>query len=157
LAQTVDLVRRAQESKAGIQRLADRVVAWFVPAVLAIAAVTFMGWLALSSAGWPAGLSAAVAVLIVACPCALGLATPAAVLVASGRGAESGILIKDAAALEPAAGANAVVLDKTGTITLGQPQVAGVQPAAGVDAERVLQIAAAAERHSSHPLAQAIV
>ncbi len=157
LAQTVDLVRRAQESKAAVQRLADRVVAWFVPAVLLIAAVTFVGWTFIVPSGWQTGLSAAVAVLVVACPCALGLATPAAVLVASGRGAEHGILIKDAPALETAARLNAVVLDKTGTITLGQPQVVGVHPADGVAAERVLQVAAAAERHSSHPLAQAVV
>jgi Cu+-exporting ATPase len=157
LAQTVELVRRAQESKADVQRLADRVVAWFVPAVLGIAAVTFVAWVVLASSGWQTGLSAAVAVLVVACPCALGLATPAAVLVASGRGAENGILIKDAPALEMAARLNAVVLDKTGTITLGQPQVVAVRPAAGIDEQRVLQVAAAAERHSSHPLAQAIV
>jgi Cu+-exporting ATPase len=157
LAQTVDLVRRAQESKADVQRLADRVVAWFVPAVLVIAAATFVGWILSSSAGWPAGLSAAVAVLVVACPCALGLATPAAVLVASGRGAEGGILIKNAPALETAARLTAVVLDKTGTITLGQPRVVEVQPSAGITAERLLGVAAAAERHSSHPLAQAIV
>jgi len=157
LAQTVELVRRAQESKADVQRLADRVVAWFVPAVLAIAAVTFVVWALVPGGGWQAGLSAAVAVLVVACPCALGLATPAAVLVASGRGAESGILIKDAPALETAARVTTVVLDKTGTITLGEPQVVALQPASGITAERLLSVAAAAERHSSHPLAQAIV
>ncbi|HZN36556.1 MAG TPA: cation-translocating P-type ATPase, partial [Pirellulaceae bacterium] len=157
LAQTVELVRRAQESKADVQRLADSVVAWFVPAVLAIAAITLIAWIVVSPAHWQLGISAAVAVLVVACPCALGLATPAAVLVASGRGAENGILIKDAPSLETAARLTTVVLDKTGTITLGQPKVIAVQPALGQSAERAIAIAAAAERHSSHPLAHAIV
>ncbi len=155
LAQMVELVRHAQESKAGVQRLADWVVAWFVPAVLAVALATFIGW---SLAGdWALGLSCAVAVLVVACPCALGLATPAAVLVGSGRGAELGILIKEAAALEVAGRLTAVVLDKTGTITLGKPQVTEVTPAQGVSPAQLLSLAAAAERQSSHPLAAAVV
>jgi Cu+-exporting ATPase len=155
LAQTVELVRNAQESKAGVQRLADRVVAWFVPAVLAIAAVTLVAW---GLAGdWTMGVSCAVAVLVVACPCALGLATPAAVLVGSGRGAESGILIKDAEALETAGRLSAIVFDKTGTITLGQPEVIRIASADGASQEQVLAIAAAAERQSSHPLARAII
>jgi Cu+-exporting ATPase len=155
LAQTVELVRRAQESKAGVQRLADWVVAWFVPAVLAIALATFVGW---SLAGdWQLGLSCAVAVLVVACPCALGLATPAAVLVGSGRGAELGILIKEAAALEAAGRLTAMVLDKTGTITLGKPQVTSIAPAEGVSPAKLLSLAAAVERLSSHPLAAAVV
>src|SRR6185295_12305300 len=104
--------------KTDIQRLADRVVAWFVPLVLAIAAATLFGW-GLFAADWLAGLSAMVAVLVVACPCALGLATPTAILVASGRGAESGILIKEAHALEVAGRVTTVVLDKTGTVTSG--------------------------------------
>jgi Cu+-exporting ATPase len=155
LAQTVELVRKAQESKAGVQRLADRVVAWFVPAVLAIAAMTLLGW---GLAGdWAMGVSCAVAVLVVACPCALGLATPAAVLVGSGRGAESGILIKDAEALETAGRLTAVVFDKTGTITLGQPKVVDIIAQEGITPNHVLAVAAAVERHSSHPLARAIV
>jgi Cu+-exporting ATPase len=155
LAQTVELVRRAQESKAGVQRLADWVVAWFVPAVLAMALATLVGW---SLAGdWQLGLSCAVAVLVVACPCALGLATPAAVLVGSGRGAELGILIKEAAALETAGRLTAMVLDKTGTITLGKPQVVDVAAAEAVSPPRLLSLAAAVERHSSHPLAAAVV
>ncbi|HEV3022432.1 MAG TPA: heavy metal translocating P-type ATPase [Pirellulales bacterium] len=155
LDQTIELVRRAQESKAQVERLADRVVAWFVPAVLALAALTLAGW---GLAGrWPEGLSAAVAVLVVACPCALGLATPTAVIVASGRGAERGILVKEAQALETAGRLTTVVLDKTGTVTLGKPTVTELAPADGVAAEELLAAAAAAEGQSQHPLAQCIV
>ncbi|MCI0360457.1 MAG: cadmium-translocating P-type ATPase [Planctomycetaceae bacterium] len=155
LDQTVELVRKAQESKAGVQRLADRVVAWFVPVVLLVALSTLVGW---SLAGnWALGLSCAVAVLVVACPCALGLATPAAVLVGSGRGAELGILIKDAQALETAGRLTTIVFDKTGTITLGKPKVAEVVPADGISPVHLLTIAAAVERQSSHPLAAAVV
>ena len=155
LAQVIDLVRRAQESKTDVGRLADRVVARFVPVVLAIAAATLLIW---GLAGdWPRGLQCTVAVLVVACPCALGLATPTAVLVASGRGAENGILIKDAHALELAAQIDTVVLDKTGTVTLGRPKVTAVQPAVGVSPEELLSTAAAAEQLSQHPLAAAVV
>jgi P-type Cu+ transporter len=155
LAQTVELVRKAQESKGNVQRLADWVVAWFVPVVLLVALATLIGW---SLAGnWTLGLSCAVAVLVVACPCALGLATPAAVLVGSGRGAELGILIKDAQALETAGRLTAIVFDKTGTITLGKPKVAEVVPAEGLSPVRLLTLSAAVERHSSHPLAAAVV
>ena len=157
LARTIELVRAAQESKADVQRLADRVVEWFVPAVLVIALVTLSAWTLSSADGWRTGLSCAVAVLIVACPCALGLATPAAVLVGSGRGAENGILIKDALALETAGRLTTVILDKTGTITLGLPKVVAMEPAADVSREELLSIAAAAERLSTHPLARAIV
>jgi P-type Cu+ transporter len=157
LARTIELVRAAQESKADVQRLADRVVEWFVPAVLAIALVTLVAWTLSAADGWRTGLSCAVAVLIVACPCALGLATPAAVLVGSGRGAESGILIKDAGALETAGRLTTVILDKTGTITLGQPKVVAIEPATGVSREELLSLAAAAERLSTHPLARAVV
>lgn len=157
LARTIELVRAAQESKANVQRLTDQVVEWFVPAVLLIAAVTMAAWSLSSAEGWRTGLSCAVAVLIVACPCALGLATPAAVLVGSGRGAESGILIKDARALETAGRLTTVILDKTGTITLGQPRVVEIAPTGGMTGGEVLAVAAAAERLSSHPLAQAVV
>ncbi|MCE9529499.1 MAG: heavy metal translocating P-type ATPase [Planctomycetales bacterium] len=157
LARTIELVRSAQESKADVQRLADRVVEWFVPAVLVIALITLVAWSLSSANGWQIGLSCAVAVLIVACPCALGLATPAAVLVGSGRGAESGILIKDAGALETAGRLTTVILDKTGTITLGKPKVVTVEPAGNVSREELLSLAAAAERLSTHPLARAIV
>jgi Cu+-exporting ATPase len=156
LAQIVELVKTAQASKAQVQQLADRVVAWFVPAVLAIAAATLLAW-GLAADRWETGLLCAVAVLVVACPCALGLATPTAILVASGRGASAGILVKDARSLEAAARATTVVLDKTGTITLGQPQVVRVSTAAGVAERDLLSLAAAAERLSQHPLARAIV
>ena len=135
LAQTIELVRRAQESKAQVERLADRVVAWFVPAVLVLAAVTFAAW-GIAGHDWATGLSACVAVLVVACPCALGLATPTAVLVASGRGAENGILIKEAHALEVAGQLTTIVLDKTGTVTLGKPGRC-IAPAAGVPADEL--------------------
>ena len=157
LARTIELVRSAQESKADVQRLTDRVVEWFVPAVLVIAIVTLVAWSFSGSGGWQSGLSCAVAVLIVACPCALGLATPAAVLVGSGRGAENGILIKDAGALETAGRLTTVILDKTGTITLGKPKVVALEPAANVSRDELLSLAAAAERLSTHPLALAIV
>jgi len=155
LARVIDLVRRAQESKPGIQRLADRVVAWFVPAVLLVALLTLAGW---SIAGNVAtGISCAVAVLVVACPCALGLATPTAVLVGSGRGAENGILIKDARALELGGQITTVVLDKTGTITRGKPKVVHVAAAEDVDESELLVLAASAEQLSTHPLGQAIL
>jgi P-type Cu+ transporter len=154
LAQVVELVRQAQESKTEVQRVADRVVAWFVPAVLAIAGITLVVW---GIAGdWYLGLECMVAVLVVACPCALGLATPTAILVASGRGAELGILIKDAHALEIAGRVTAVVLDKTGTITVGRPELVAVVPAPDVSAEVLLSTAAAVETLSAHPLAEPI-
>jgi Cu+-exporting ATPase len=156
LAQVIRLVRRAQESKADVQRLADRVVAYFVPAVLVAAAVTLLAWLAIRGQ-WAPGVSAAVAVLIVACPCAMGLATPTAVMVGSGYGAESGILIKEAQALEVADGLTTVVLDKTGTVTLGKPQVTDVLPRDGLDAEELLSIAAGVEQLTQHPLAEPVV
>ena len=156
LAQTIELVRKAQESKAQVQRLADRVVSYFVPAVLGLAAITLVAW-GLAASDWATGLSACIAVLVVACPCALGLATPTAVLVGSGRGAENGILIKEAHALELAGQLTTIVLDKTGTVTLGKPQVVEVIPAAGGAAEELLSLAAAAERLSQHPLADCIV
>ena len=159
LAQIVRLVEQAQGSKAPIERLADRVAAIFVPAVLAIAALTFLAWLVL---GPDAGevtkpLLTAVTVLVIACPCALGLATPTAIMVGTGRGAEQGILIKDAASLERAHALSAVILDKTGTVTEGRPQVTDVVPLQGQHANDVLRLAAAAEARSEHPLAAAVV
>jgi len=155
LAQVIELVRRAQESKTNIGRLADRVVAWFVPAVLAVAVITLLAW---GIAGqWSQGLTATIAVLVVACPCALGLATPTAVLVGSGRGAELGILIKEARALEAAGQIDTVLLDKTGTVTLGRPTVTAVVPAAGAAVEELLAVAAGAEQLSQHPLAHAVL
>jgi Cu+-exporting ATPase len=154
LAQAIELVRAAQESKSSAQRLADRVVGWFVPAVLAIAAITFVAWFA-ASQDWSAALSYTVAVLVVACPCALGLATPTAILVASGRGAAQGILIKNAAALEAAGRITTVVFDKTGTITSGHPQIVDVA-STGNDLSW-LSRAAAAQATSAHPLALAVL
>ena len=156
LAQVVELVRRAQESKTDVQRVADRVVAWFVPAVLLVAAATLLAW-GLAGGNWPLGLSAMVAVLVVACPCALGLATPTAILVASGRAAELGVLIKQAHALEVAGRIDVVLLDKTGTVTTGKPQLIEILPAGGASADELLAQAAAAERLSGHPLATAVV
>jgi Cu+-exporting ATPase len=158
LAQIVSLVERAQGSKAPIQRLADRVTGWFVPAVLAIAALTFAIWLVFGpSPSLPFALSTAIAVLIIACPCAMGLATPTAIMVGTGKGAENGILIRDGAALEDAQRVTAVVLDKTGTITAGRPTVTALHPAPGMSEDELLRLAASAERGSEHPLAEAIV
>ena len=156
LAQVIAMVHRAQESKTTAGRVADRVVAWFVPAVLVIALVTLAAW-GLAAENWPQALASTVAVLVVACPCALGLATPTAILVGSGRGAELGIFIKEPRALEQAGRLTTVLLDKTGTITLGQPEVTAVLPVEGVSAAQLLATAAAAERLSRHPLSQAIV
>ncbi|MGH2427901.1 MAG: heavy metal translocating P-type ATPase [Candidatus Limnocylindria bacterium] len=158
LAQIVDLVERAQGSKAPIQRLADRVTGWFVPAVIVLATLTFAGWLLIGPE--PAltyALASTIAVLIIACPCAMGLATPTAIMVGTGKGAQSGILVRDGAALEHAHRVDAVVLDKTGTITRGEPSVTEVIPAAGIDERTLLHVAAAAERGSEHPLAEAVV
>ncbi|MGZ8512232.1 MAG: heavy metal translocating P-type ATPase [Candidatus Limnocylindria bacterium] len=158
LAQIVALVERAQGSKAPIQRLADRVTGWFVPAVLAVATLTLLAWLVLGpDPKLTYGLVSAVAVLIVACPCAMGLATPTAIMVGTGKGAEAGILIRDAAALEHAQSITTVVLDKTGTITRGTPAVTLVQPVDGIEERELLRLVAAAERGSEHPLAEAIV
>jgi len=155
LAQVVELVRKAQESKADVQRLADQVVMWFVPAVIGIAALTFLSWGAYGH--WSVAFSCVIAVLVVACPCALGLATPTAVLVGSGRGAAAGILIKHAQALETAGRLTTVVLDKTGTITEGQPTVTRLLATDGVTDEHLLAVAAAAEQLTAHPLARAVV
>jgi P-type Cu+ transporter len=158
LAQIISLVERAQGSKAPIQRLADRVTGWFVPAVLGIAALTFVVWLMFGpDPSLPFALSAAIAVLIIACPCAMGLATPTAIMVGTGKGAEHGILIRDGAALEDAQRVTTVVLDKTGTITHGRPAVTTIHALPGVTDDELLRVAASAERGSEHPLAAAIV
>ncbi len=158
LAQIVALVEQAQGSKAPIQRLADRVTGWFVPAVIGVATLTLLAWLVFGpDPKLTYGLVSAVAVLIIACPCAMGLATPTAIMVGTGKGAEAGILIRDAAALEHAQGITTVVLDKTGTITRGAPTVTLVQPAGGGTSDELLKLVAAAERGSEHPLAEAIV
>ncbi len=158
LAQIIRLVEEAQGSKAPIQRLADRVAAYFVPAVIAIAVVTAAVWLLVGPQPRVTyALLTFVAVLIIACPCALGLATPTAIMVGTGRGAEAGILIRGGEALETAHRLTAVVFDKTGTLTRGAPQVTDVVSADGVDAARLLHLAASAERHSEHPIGQAVV
>ena len=158
LARVIRLVQEAQGSKAPIQRLADRVAAVFVPIILALAALTFVIWWAVGPA--PAlfhALAAAVAVLIIACPCAMGLATPTAVMVATGRGAQLGVLLRSAEALELLQRVQVMVLDKTGTLTVGRPVVTDVVPAPGAAPDEVLALAAAAEQGSEHPLGEAIV
>jgi P-type Cu+ transporter len=155
LAQLVRLVEQAQHDKAGVQRLADRVCGVFVPIVLVLAVLTFLGWLVFGGQVEPA-VSAALAVLIIACPCALGLATPTALMVASGRGAELGIFIKGHQALESAKVIDTVVLDKTGTITTGRMAVVDVALAAGVELDTVLRHAGAVEDASEHVVAAAI-
>ena len=156
LAQIGRLVGRAQAGKASVQRLADRVSAVFVPAVIGFAVVTFAGWM-LSGGSATAAFTAAVAVLIIACPCALGLATPTALMVGTGRGAQLGILIRGPEVLESTRRIDTVVLDKTGTVTTGRMHVAGVTPMPGESAERVLRVAAALESASEHPVARAVV
>ncbi|QDX81095.1 heavy metal translocating P-type ATPase [Denitratisoma sp. DHT3] len=156
LAGIIRLVEAAQGSKAPIQRLADRVAGVFVPAVCLIALATFGGWW-LFAGDFSAALINAVAVLVIACPCALGLATPTAIMVGTGLGAQAGILIRNAEALELAGRLKTLAVDKTGTLTLGQPTVTRVLPLAGTDAETVLRLCASLEQGSSHPLAAAIV
>jgi len=158
LAQIVRLVSEAQGSKAPIQRLADTISSYFVPVVLVAAAFTFSIWyVAGPDPAFRNALQAAIAVLIIACPCAMGLATPTAVMVGTGRGAELGVLIKGGQALEQAHKVTAVVLDKTGTITRGKPSVSAVVVASGFDRDTVLEAAASAEQGSEHPLGAAIV
>jgi cation-transporting ATPase V len=155
LAQIVRLVEEAQASKGHIQRLADRVAGVFVPAVMAVALATFAGWALL--AGDPqAGLVAAVAVLIISCPCALGLATPIAIMVGTGRGAELGVLIKGVEVLEQTRRITTVVFDKTGTLTRGEMALTDAVPAPGLDEAEVLRRAGAVEADSEHPIGQAI-
>ena len=158
LAQIIRLVEEAQNSEAPIARLADRVSAFFVPAVAALAAATFAAWFFFGpEPSFLYALLNAVAVLIIACPCALGLATPVSLVTAIGRGAQAGVLIKDAAALERLAGANTLLIDKTGTLTEGHPRVVALAPADGFSEADLLTLAAAAESSSEHPLARAIV
>ncbi len=158
LARIVQMVADAQRSRAPIQRLADTVSGWFVPAVIAVAANAFVAWsLVGPSPAMGYGLIAAVAVLIIACPCALGLATPMSIMVGVGRGAQVGILIKNAEALERMEKVDTLVVDKTGTLTEGKPAVVAVETAEGFDSQELLRLAASLERSSEHPLALAIV
>jgi Cu+-exporting ATPase len=158
LSHIVKMVSEAQRSRAPIQRLADRVSGWFVPAVVAVAIAAFMVWLIWGPE--PAGTFAlvnAVAVLIIACPCALGLATPMSIMVGTGRGAQAGVLIKNAEALETMAQIDTVVVDKTGTLTEGKPRLATVIPLNGHSEADLLRLSASLEQASEHPLASAIV
>jgi Cu+-exporting ATPase len=158
LARIVDMVARAQRSRAPIQRLADRVAGWFVPAVIAAALLAFAAWMMFGpEPRFTFGLVAAVTVLIIACPCALGLATPMSIMVGVGRGAHSGILIRDAQALERFESIDTLVIDKTGTLTEGKPRVVSIVTADGIDEGALLRLAASVERASEHPLAQAIL
>jgi Cu+-exporting ATPase len=158
LARIVQMVAAAQRSRAPIQRLADRVAGWFVPAVIAVALAAFLAWSMFGpEPRFAFGVVAAVSVLIIACPCALGLATPMSIMVGVGRGAEAGVLIKNAEALERMERVDTLVVDKTGTLTEGKPKVTTIRPASGFDEAEVLRLAASVERASEHPLAAAIV
>ncbi len=158
LSQIVQMVAAAQRSRAPIQRLADQVAGWFVPAVIAVALVAFASWATFGpEPRFAFGLVAAVSVLIIACPCALGLATPMSIMVGVGRGAQAGVLIKNAEALERMEKIDTLVIDKTGTLTEGKPKVVAVVPLPGFDEADVLRLAASVERGSEHPLAAAIV
>jgi len=158
LSRIVQLVAEAQRSRAPIQRLADQVAGWFVPAVIGVALLAFVAWSVWGpEPRFTYGLLAAVAVLIIACPCALGLATPMSIMVGVGRGAQASVLIKNAEALERLERVDTLVIDKTGTLTEGKPAVTGIVPAEGFDEAEVLRLAASVERASEHPIAQAIV
>jgi P-type Cu+ transporter len=158
LARIVQMVAQAQRSRAPIQRLADQVSSWFVPLVILCALLAFVAWATFGpEPRYAYGLVAAVTVLIIACPCALGLATPMSIMVGIGRGAQAGVLIKNAEALERMEKVDTLVIDKTGTLTEGKPKVIGVVPAEGIDEKEVLRFAASVERASEHPLAAAIV
>jgi Cu+-exporting ATPase len=159
LAQIVELVSVAQRSRMPVQGIVDRVAAWFVPAVLAVSALTFLIWALFGATEqrFAYGLFNAVAVLIIACPCALGLATPMAVVVGMGRGASFGVLFRNAEMLERLGRVDTLVFDKTGTLTAGKPEVTSVEPAEGRASDELLRLAASLERSSEHPLAAAIV
>lgn len=158
LSQIVQMVAQAQRSRAPIQRMADRVSGWFVPAVIAVAVLAFIGWAIFGpEPAYTFALVAAVSVLIIACPCALGLATPISIMVGVGRGAQAGVLIKNAEALERFEHIDTLVIDKTGTLTEGRPAVTAIRPAEGFAEAELLRLAASLERGSEHPLADAVV
>jgi Cu+-exporting ATPase len=158
LSQIVHMVAAAQRSRAPIQRMADQVAGWFVPVVILVAVLTFVAWAVWGpSPAFSYALITAVAVLIIACPCALGLATPMSIMVGVGKGAQHGVLIRDAEALEKMEKVDTLVVDKTGTLTEGRPKVVHVEPAGGFSADEVLRKLASVERASEHPLAMAIV
>lgn len=158
LSQMIELVLHAQRSKAPIQRLADKVAAWFVPIVIIIALLTFIMWYLFAPApSYIPAIMSAVSVLIIACPCALGLATPISVMVGIGQGAKKGILIKDAQSLENFSKANLLIVDKTGTLTEGKPTITSFNPQGDRDLKEVIQDAASIEKLSEHPIAHAFV
>src|SRR5881275_792234 len=158
LSRIVEMVAQAQRSRAPIQGLADRVASWFVPAVIAAAVITFIIWAMLGpEPRFAHAIVNAVAVLIIACPCALGLATPMAIMVGTGRGAHAGVLIKNAEALETLEKVDTLVFDKTGTLTEGKPRLTGITPQKSFSAEELLRLTATLERVSEHPLAGAVV
>ena len=158
LSQIVEMVAAAQRSRAPIQKYADKVAGWFVPVVIGVAVLAFIAWAIWGPEPTLAyALVAAVAVLIIACPCALGLATPMSIMTATGRGAQAGVLIKNAEALERFEKIDTLIVDKTGTLTEGKPKLVAVLPQPGMDEEEVLRVAASLERGSEHPLAEAIV
>jgi Cu+-exporting ATPase len=158
LSRIVELVAKAQRSRAPIQSLADRVSAWFVPTVVLVAVLAFIGWMTFGpEPRLVYAIVSAVSVLIIACPCALGLATPMSIMTATGRGAQAGVLIREAAALERLAAVDTLIVDKTGTLTEGRPELTDVRAEDGFDENEVLALAAAIEQGSEHPLAEAIV
>ena len=157
LAQIVRLVEEAQGSKAPIAALADKISLYFVPIVLSLATLSALGWYFLAGESLSFSLSIFIAVLVIACPCALGLATPTAIMVGTGKGAENGILIKSGQALEAAYQLDTIVLDKTGTITVGKPSLTDLLPLSNLNRSDLLRLIASAEQHSEHPLAQAIL
>lgn len=157
LSQIVKLVEEAQTSKPPIQRKADAIAGVFTPIVILIAIITFVGWLVVGGEHWTQSLSFMIAVLVAACPCALGLATPTAIMVGLGKGAQNGILIKNGAALETIPQIDTIVFDKTGTLTIGHPTVTDVVTASGVSEQDLIRLVAAVEKNSEHPLAEAIV
>lgn len=157
LSQIIRLVQEAQGSKAPIQKLTDEIGKYFVPIIIGIALFTFLGWMFVAQIDWTGAMMNAIAVLVIACPCAIGLATPTAIMVGTSKGAENGILFKNSETLERAGKVNIVVLDKTGTITRGEPSVTDIIPFQNYTTDEILRLVASAERGSEHPLGRAIV
>jgi len=157
LSQIIRLVQEAQGSKAPIQKLTDEIGKYFVPIIIGIALFTFLGWMFVAQTDWTGAMMNAIAVLVIACPCAIGLATPTAIMVGTSKGAENGILFKNSETLERAGKVNIVVLDKTGTITRGEPSVTDIIPLKNYTADEILHLVASAERGSEHPLGRSIV
>lgn len=157
LSQIINLVQNAQASKAPIQKLTDEISKYFVPIIIGIAIITFIGWIWVADKSWTIAMMNSIAVLVIACPCAIGLATPTAIMVGSSKGAENGILFKNSEILERAGKVNVVVLDKTGTITRGEPAVTDIIPLTLISTDELLKQAASAEKGSEHPLGRAIV